>query len=67
MLINFFTGKKVLKTEWSGFGFVVLGCTVLLSDPTASRAGGDLDTQTILLADLINFLSCIGGALYFLM
>ena len=67
MLITFACGQKIYQGEIVGMLAAAMGCVIMMLDPSAKRVGESHSNSSILIPDLINFLSSLFGAFYFLM
>lgn len=67
MLINVVIGLKVLRMEWMGVAFSIIGVILSLMDDQAKRVKGDYTDGEVMLANGINMASAFCGALYFIM
>ena len=64
VLIGFFQGEDVTKKEWKGLLIQIIGCILMMVDPSAQRIG-EIGSSPVV-PDLINLCSAFFGAVYFL-
>ena len=65
VVLNYFLGQKVLRGEFKGMLFAMVGCIIILSDPQALRK--EEFQSSPLIPNIINLMSAFFGALYFLL
>ena len=69
VVIGFIQGKQILLGEWFGLWAAFIGCGIMVLDPWAGRTQKYSDGIKVShwLTELINFVSALFGALYFIM